>query len=59
MSDRDDSRKIIFCGSTYHAADAPLANMMKSRQLRSVNCIDATSQNAWQDTELVGISQRV
>src|SRR6516162_3853252 len=46
-------------GASYHAADAPLANMMKSRQLRSVNCIDATSQNAWQDTELVGISQRV
>jgi hypothetical protein len=46
MSDRDDSSNITFCGSTDHAADAPLVDMMKSRQLSSVNCIDATSQNA-------------
>jgi hypothetical protein len=46
MSDRDDSRNITFCGSTDHAADAPLVDMMKSRHVRSVNCIDATSQNA-------------
>ena len=45
-SDRGDSRNIIFCGSTDHAADAPLANMMKSRQLGSVNCIEAASRNA-------------
>src|SRR5262249_54159199 len=55
MSDRDDSRNITFCGSTDHAADAALVDMMKSRHVRSVNCIDATSQ---QDTELVGNRQR-
>ena len=37
---KENSRNIIFCGSTDHAADAPLAYMMKSCQLGSVNCIE-------------------
>src|SRR5208337_1416658 len=37
MSDRDDSPNITFCGSTDHAVDAPLVDMMKSRHVGSVN----------------------